>query len=98
LKFKPDLFASILSCDEIYNRARALGCTLQRSCFFGQSRFFAKALPEADLRYFSNANACFSLEKAIYVLSVHGAYFEVCVTSPALCFAMRLRRSLVTPT
>src|SRR6516164_4909314 len=53
-----------------------------------QKRFLARALPDGDLRYFSNAN-CFSLEKAMYVLTVHGAYFDACRTSHALC----LRRS-----
>jgi hypothetical protein len=32
--------------------------------YFCQSRFSAKALPEGDLRYFSNAKACFSSANA----------------------------------
>lgn len=31
---------------------------------FHQTRFFAKALPDGDLRYFSNAMACYSSENA----------------------------------
>jgi hypothetical protein len=46
----------------------------------GQRRFLAKARPDADFRYFSKAKACFSSEKATYVLSAHGAYFDVHLT------------------
>ncbi len=45
-----------------------------------QSRFVAKALPDADLRYLSNANVCFSSENAMYVLIFQGANFDVCDT------------------
>ena len=65
---------------------------------FLQSRFFEKALPDGDLRYFSNANACFSSENARYVLRAQGANLEVCGTTPALCFFRRERRSPVMPT
>ena len=41
------------------------------------NRFFAKALPDGDFRYFSKAKACFSSEKATYVFTTHGAYFDV---------------------
>jgi hypothetical protein len=46
--------------------------------------FLAKARPDADFRYFSKARACFSSDKATYVLSVHGAYFDVCDTGIVL--------------
>jgi hypothetical protein len=59
--------------------------------------FFASALPEADFRYFSNSNACFSSEIARYVLSRQGEYLEVWKTTFALCLAIRDFRSLVTP-
>ena len=63
-----------------------------------QRRFIAKALPDADLRYFSKANAWASSENATYVLTVQGAYFDVWETSPALCFFNRDHKSAVTPT
>src|SRR6478752_10104155 len=65
--------------------------------FSPQSRFFANARPEADFRYFSNATALASSLKAMQVLMRHGPYFDVCGTSPALCFASRARRSSVMP-
>src|SRR5207245_10713640 len=63
-----------------------------------ERRFLAKALPDADLRSFSNAKACFSSVNAMYVFIAQGEYFEVCDTSPALCFCKRARKSLVDPT
>ena len=53
------------------------------------SLFFANARPEADLRYFSKSNARFSSEKARYVFTRHGVNFDVCDTSPELCFFSR---------
>ena len=43
-------------------------------------RAFAKARPDADFRYFSNAKARASSVNATYVLMRHGLCLEVCVT------------------
>ena len=60
-------------------------------------RFFAKARPEGLFRYRSKASALSRSLNAIAVLISHGRYFEVCGTSPLLCFNNRLLRSSVQP-
>jgi hypothetical protein len=42
------------------------------SAFKAYNRFLAKALPDDDLRYFSNVAARVSLENAIWVFTRHG--------------------------
>ena len=60
-------------------------------------RFFAKARPEELFRYRSKATARSRSLNAIAVLISQGRYFEVCGTSPLLCFNNRLFRSSVQP-
>src|SRR5437773_7512100 len=50
----------------------------------GQRWRFAKARPEPDLRYLSNATAVFSATNAKYATISHGANFAVCGRSPIL--------------
>jgi hypothetical protein len=49
-----------------------------------KSRFFAKALPEWDFRYFSNPKALYLSGKAEYQTNSHGINFDVCADLPAL--------------
>jgi HNH endonuclease len=80
--------------DELWNlRTLCSLCDSRRH----YSLFFANARPEADLRYFSKSNARFSSEKARYVFTRHGLNFEVCDTSPELCFFNRARKSRAIP-
>ena len=58
-------------------------------------RFFAKARPEGLFRYRSKATDFSRSLNAIAVLISQGRYFEVCGTSPLLCFNTRLLRSSV---
>jgi len=44
----------------------------------------AKAVPDPDLRYFSNSDALDSSEKARYVISFQGLNLEVWVERPSL--------------
>jgi hypothetical protein len=44
---------------------------------YSQNLLFAKALPDPDLRYFSNSIALDSFENPIYVMSLHGLNLDV---------------------
>jgi len=64
----------------------------------GQSRFFAKARPEADFKYRSNSSARWRSVKAVTVLIRQGRNLIVCGTWPELCVFKRSRKSSVKPT
>ena len=53
----------------------------------------ANARPDADFRYRSKANARSLSENATLVLMRHGRNFDVCDTSPELCFCNRTRNA-----
>src|SRR5207237_4879824 len=60
-------------------RCRLSGKWIQKSfTLLGQRWRFAKARPEPDLRYLSNAMAVFSATNAKYATISHGANFAVC--------------------
>jgi len=69
---------------------------LSEACY-PQNLLFAKALPDPDLRYFSNSAAFDSLEKAMYVTMFQGLYFEVCGDRPSLCVFRRASTFDVMP-
>jgi hypothetical protein len=60
-------------------------------------RFFAKALPEAVLRYCSNWRAFSRSIKAIAVFKRHGLNLLVCAHCPLLWALSRLARFYVKP-
>jgi hypothetical protein len=62
-----------------------------------QSRFFANARPEWDLRYFSNSSALYLSGKAQYQTNSQGLNFAVCVDLPELWSDIRRFKSAVAP-
>src|ERR1700680_2352713 len=62
-----------------------------------QSRLFANARPEWDLRYFSNSSALYLSGNAQYQTNFQGLYFAVWVDLPALCSGSRRFKSAVAP-
>jgi len=65
--------------------------------FYPQNLLFAKALPDPDLRYFSNSTAFDSFENPIYVTSLHGLNLDVWGDLPSLWAFRRSEISEVMP-
>jgi hypothetical protein len=65
--------------------------------FKHQSRFFANARPEWDLRYFSNSSALNLSGKAQYQTNSQGLNLAVCVDFPVLWSDIRRFKSAVAP-
>jgi len=79
-----------LISEETYWKAQATRATHLRCRF-------AKALPEPDFRYFSNAIARRSSENSTMTSMIQGLPSEVCGTRPALCAASRAATFEVRP-
>src|SRR5260370_8996767 len=60
-------------------------------------RFLAKARPEWDLRYLSNASALYLSGKAQYQTNSQGLNLAVCVDLPELWSEIRRFKSAVSP-
>src|SRR6185437_15701404 len=59
---------------------------------------FRESSTRRRLEIFFERNRLLFVRKCDVGLDCHGAYFDVCATSPALCVFRRDRRSAVTPT